>query len=1304
MLRHHRGIQAPAYIETCREAGIPRCHGLHQIIQNLIGDRFVKGTLIAVGPHIEFQGLEFDAQLVRDVVEEKRGKIGLSGLGAQTAKLGHANTNGVVTVELRVGEGLQGLAGFARHFKSGCGNVRARHFNLKIDFLMRLKIIKLAGFKSFVDPTVITLPANLIGVVGPNGCGKSNIIDAVRWVLGETSAKNLRGSSMTDVIFSGSAGRKPVGKASVELIFDNTEGKAPGPYARYAEISVRREMARDGLSDYFLNKTKCRRKDVTDIFLGTGLGPRAYSIIEQGMVTRIIEGKPEDMRTFVEEAAGISRYKERRRDTSNRMRHTRENLERVEDIRGELGTQIKRLQRQSKAAARYKILQQEERQVHAELLSLRWQELGTSIATEDTSLSKLDTELESRKADQRALETAMEGLRQQRTEATDQFNGLQGEFYKLGAQVASVEQSIDHAQEALQQRKLELDQAEQALGEAHRHLEGDRSRFDDYTQRLAQCGPQLSQCDETWQVAKLALVKFEQSKDEWQAAWEAFARLASQPVQEQEVQAARIQQLEHSLGRNRERHQRLRDEINGLKNKLQDGGLAALKKRMDDSSQACQQQETQIQQLEERIREARRSGEELGAEIEEFSGQLQTINARCSSLEELQTAAMEQHDTGLKEWLREHDLQKAPRLAANLDVESGWELAVERVLADVLGALCVTSLEDIASDLEGLAGSNLCVLQQSRGPNRSSGDAKVLLDVVHSERADLRPLIGGVRLAQDLNAAMAQRGSLKDGESIVTRSGIWVGKNWLSLYDQESAKAGMLTREMELETLRDQGRELKQTLEGLRHRQAEGQDILEALEAQRDDGHRELSELTQQRATLHSEYGGQEASVSQMHARSEQIQRELAEFESEENREQGLLASSKELLACARQEVSDFDSRRQGLLLEKEKIVGDLEQARQQETDARDAHHREELLREGLQTSLQSTEESIGRLEAQVATLSGRRQELEHVVSQGDKPELELKQQLEGLLEKRLTAEEKLTSARKQVADVEDGLQGKEKQRTEFEHRMQETRELLEQARMARQELVVRRETLEEQIRAAEHEPEKLLKEIEDNASEESWQTRLEVLEKKINRIGPVNLVAIEEFKEQSERKNYLDKQYDDLTQALGMLEDAMRKIDRETRTRFKETFDQVNTNFQAFFPKLFGGGHAYMELTDEDMLTAGVLVMARPPGKRNTTIHLLSGGEKALTAVALMFAFFELNPAPFCMLDEVDAPLDDANVERYSETIRNLAKRSQMIFITHNKITMESAELLIGVTMAEPGVSRLVAVDMAQAVEMAAQ
>ncbi|NOZ10119.1 MAG: chromosome segregation protein SMC [Gammaproteobacteria bacterium] len=1169
---------------------------------------------------------------------------------------------------------------------------------------MRLKTIKLAGFKSFVDPTVITLPASLIGVVGPNGCGKSNIIDAVRWVLGETSAKNLRGSSMTDVIFSGSTGRKPVGKASVELIFDNTEGKAPGPYARYAEISVRREVSRDGLSDYFLNKTKCRRKDITDVFLGTGLGPRTYSIIEQGMVTRIIEGKPEDMRTFVEEAAGISRYKERRRDTSNRIRHTRENLERVEDIRGELDTQIKRLQRQSKSAARYKVLRQEERQVHAELLSLRWQELGSSVTTEDASLSKLDTELESRKAEQQTLETAMEGLRQQRTGATDQFNALQAEFYKLGAQVASVEQSIEHAREALQQRKLELDQAEQALGEANHHLEVDHSRLDDYTQRLDQCGPRLSQCEKTWQSAKTALVKFEQSKDEWQSAWEAFARLASQPVKEQEVQSARIQQLEHSIGRNRERHQRLRDEVEDLKNKLQDGGLDALKKRMDDSSQACQQQEIQIQQLEERIREARRSGEELGAETEELSGQLQTINARCSSLEELQAAAMEQHDSGLKEWLREHDLQKAPRLAAHLDVEPGWELAVERVLADVLGALCVTSLDDLVSDLEGLAGSNLCVLQQSQGLDRTPGDARLLLDVVHSDRADLRPLISGVYLAQDLDAAMAQRGSLKDGESIVTRSGVWVGRNWLSLYDQESAKAGILTREMELETLREQGVELKAALDGLRQRQTEGQEILEALEAERDNGRRELSELIQQRATLHSEYGGQEAAVSQMHARSEQIQRELTEFENEENREQGLLDSSKELLASARLEVSDFESRRQGLLLEKEKIVADLEQARQQEADARDAHHREELLREGLQTSLQSTRESITRLEAQVATLSGRRQELEQIVSQGDEPELELKQRLEELLKKRVVAEEKLTLARKRVADVEADLQVKEKQRTEFEHRIQETRELLEQARMARQELVVRRETLEEQIRADEYEPKKLLEEIDDSASEEAWQTRLEGLEKKINRIGPVNLVAIEEFKEQSERKNYLDKQYEDLTQALGMLEDAMRKIDRETRTRFKETFDQVNTNFQAFFPKLFGGGHAYMELTDDDLLTAGVLVMARPPGKRNTTIHLLSGGEKALTAVALMFAFFELNPAPFCLLDEVDAPLDDANVERYSATVRNLAQRSQMIFITHNKITMESAELLIGVTMAEPGVSRLVAVDMAQAVEMAAQ
>ncbi len=1168
---------------------------------------------------------------------------------------------------------------------------------------MRLKSVKLAGFKSFVDPTTIALPANLVGIVGPNGCGKSNIIDAVRWVLGETSAKNLRGDHMSDVIFSGSTGRKPVGKASVELVFDNSEGKAPGPYAQYAEISIRREVSRDGQSEYFLNKTKCRRKDITDLFLGTGLGPRAYSIIEQGMVTRIIEGKPEDLRAFVEEAAGVSRYKERRRETEHRIRHTRENLERVEDIRSELDTQLRRLQRQSKAAARYKTLKQEERQVHAELLALRWRDLGGRIGAEDRALAELENQLEARRAALREVEADLERLRQARTGATDAFNEVQGEFYRLGAEVANTEQAIAHARESREQRRRELAQAERALAAAREQRQADAGRIESLRAELKACGPRLAEGQQAWQAASRALEELEREKDEWQAAWEAFARLAAQPVQVQEVEGARIQQLEQHLARQRERLARLVEESGRVEQALAAEAWDGARNALEEAGREVARGEAALEDLERRLRALREALEERAAEIESLTGDLQAKIARRGSLEELQAAALGREDENRSAWLERRGLREAPRLSAGIQVAPGWELAVERVLGRALGSLCVPALDDAAADLEGLAGSELFLVEQGGRTAPAEGGDRLADKLGHRE-VDLAPLLAGIYVAPDLAAALARRPRLAPHESVITPAGAWVGPNWLSLADEDSAEAGALAREAELEQLQEETAALEAELQALRARQGRDQEAAEALEEELADARRGLQEAVQRQARAQSELARLEARRGQLQDRRDQLARERRELEAEIQREEAALAAAGDALAGAKREASDFEGRRQGLLQEKEALLARLEQARAREREARDAWHKAELKRENLETSLRSLEEGLGRVEAQVAELEARRAGLAAAVDQGDEPEAVLRGRLEELLEARGAQEQRLAEARQALAELEEGLRARERARAEAEQHIQEAAELLSQARVARQELVVRRETLAEQIGELGFAPEAVVAALPEEAEEEAWQARLEALERKIHRIGPVNLVAIEEFKEQSERKAYLDKQYDDLSRALATLEDAIRKIDRETRTRFKETFDKVNTSFQSFFPRLFGGGHAYLELTDDDLLSAGVVVMARPPGKRNSTIHLLSGGEKALTAVALMFAFFELNPAPFCILDEVDAPLDDANVERYCETLRMLAQRSQMIYITHNKISMESADILVGVTMAEPGVSRLVAVDLAQAVEYAAQ
>ncbi len=1170
---------------------------------------------------------------------------------------------------------------------------------------MRLKKLKLSGFKSFVDPTVVSIPSNLIGVVGPNGCGKSNIIDAVRWVMGESSAKHLRGTTMEDVIFSGSTARKPVGKAFVELVFDNNEGRAPGAYAAYSEISIRREVSRDGQSDYFLNKTRCRRKDITDLFLGTGLGPHAYSIIEQGMISRIIEARPEDLRVFIEEAAGISKYKERRRETENRIRHTRENLARVEDIRKELETQLARLQRQSKAAARYKELKQQERLARAQLLTLRWQALGVRIGEEDAALSRLGVDLEGRFAVQRGIETEIERLRQGRTEATDRFNAVQAEFYGVGAEIAGVEQAIEHARETREQRQRERQQIAETLAEIERHLESDTRRIGDLDGSLTASGPQHAQSTQANAAAAAELARAEQAMHDWQAAWEEFGREAMQPSQEREVQSARMRQLSDHIAQLNERQQRLLEEAGKLEAILGQSELQQLRTQAAEWDTRCAQQEQGIEQTETQRRDAAARIETLAAELEGQRGTQQGVDARLATLEELQAAALGKHDAQLRAWLDRRGLDKTPRLTNRLKVESGWEQALDRVLGTSLGAICVPDLKDLAGEVDGLKQSDLYLFELGRKPGAAAASRQpTLLSKVRAEDVDLSDQLAGIYVADDLTQAMAMRQGLQAHESIVTRAGILVGRNWLSLANKEGARSGMLARERDIAALKKESAELQARIDERRATLERTREQLQQFETARDDGRRELSAFTQERAAAHTRLGRKEAELGQIEARHRQLAVELDELRAQLARDEAELAASGERLSAAQQQVTSVEERRERLQQDKEHLRAALELARQTAGQAREALHRVELERQGVQAALDSTRQAIARLEAQRAGLQSRQSELVAALGDDSQPENAQRERLEALLQKKLVAEDNLAAARQAVGDVESALRAQEQGRATVEREAQALREQLEQARVARQELVVRRETLQEQVRETGFEADALGAALAPEIDEAGVGAQIEDLVKKIERIGPVNLIAIEEYAEQSERKGYLDKQYADLTEALTMLEDVMRKIDRETRTRFKDTFDTINTHFQAFFPRLFGGGHAYLELTGDDLLDTGVTVMARPPGKRNSTIHLLSGGEKALTAVSLLFAIFELNPAPFCLLDEVDAPLDDANVERYCNALRAMSQRSQLIFITHNKISMETADVLVGVTMSEPGVSRLVSVDLEQAVEMAAR
>ena len=1169
---------------------------------------------------------------------------------------------------------------------------------------MRLSKIKLAGFKSFVDPTTIYIPSNLVGVVGPNGCGKSNIIDAVRWVMGESSAKHLRGESMADVIFNGSTARKPVGHASIELAFDNSDGTIGGQYAGYNEISIRRQVSRDGTSGYFLNGTRCRRRDITDIFLGTGLGPRSYSIIEQGMISRLIEAKPDDLRTFLEEAAGISRYKERRRETENRIRHTRENLDRLNDLREEIEKQLDKLKRQSRAAERFKELREEERQVKAELLALRYSTLHEECSSRERLIQEHDLEMEAELAAQRAIEAELEKLRDSLTGANEDFNTVQGRYYKLGAEVARIEQAIQHSKESRQQQQQELARAEQTLGDIGEHIELDRSRLEELTRNISTIEPELEAARKSNEQAGEILREAEQAMQAWQAEWDEFNRHTAERSQSVQVERTRIDHLERHMQQLDDRLQRVDQERQGLENTTIDEELEQLIGAAMEQEELATAKQALLVSASQRIADVRSGIEQREREAAEMQNSHHDLRGRLSSLETLQQAALGQRSENVSGWLVSQGLSEAPRLAQELQVESGWEHAVETVLGFYLEAVCVDGLDNAEHMLASLDQGAVALFDiRATGTGESSGtQLSPLTDRIQSQWA-VGTLLDGVYIADSLAAALASRDLLTAHESIVTPDGIWLGKGWLRVTRDADEKAGVLQREREIGQLQEEIAAQAGRLESLQNDRGAARAALVAAEGERDQLQEDYNQAHRQASELQARLASCQSRLEHHRTRSQVVMRETDELRTQKTDGQEEHAASRLRLQEAMDAIEKLTAERDARTRRQQALNSAQHAARERSRAAQQELHELALRAESRRTAQRATGENLERMRVQSRQLVSRRDELTGILSHGDTPIVELEGELETMLERRMEVETGLAAARKQVEDIEHGVREREQERVRKERAVSSRRERVEQDRMAWQEIRVRSDTILEQINEAGFDYQALNETIDEAATVEVWAERAEKLEKRIQRLGPINLAAIDEYEEESRRKVYLDAQHADLIEALQILETAISKIDKETRTRFKETFDKVNEGLQNRFPRLFGGGHAYLELTGEDLLDTGVTVMARPPGKRNSTIHLLSGGEKALTAIALVFSIFELNPSPFCMLDEVDAPLDDTNVGRYCDMVREMSEQVQFIFITHNKITMEMARQLTGVTMHEPGVSRLVAVDIDDAVEMAA-
>ncbi len=1168
-------------------------------------------------------------------------------------------------------------------------------------FAMQLQKIKLAGFKSFVDPTTLDLPSQLIGVVGPNGCGKSNVIDAVRWVMGESSAKNLRGDSLADVIFNGSSGRKPVGAAMVELVFNNSQGRLGGEYAKYAELSVKRQINREGKSNYYLNGTKCRRRDITDVFLGTGLGPRSYSIIEQGMITRLIEAKPEELRAFLEEAAGISKYKERRRETETRIRHTKENMSRIEDLVGELDKRLQTLQRQAKTAEKYKTLKEEERLVKAQLLALRYQGLDGEVQLKDQAIQGRETALEGQLAEQCTTDTEIEKQRIAHSEANEHFNQVQGQFYSIGADIARVEQSIQHMQEKREENQLELEKAIQTLTEGKVHIEHDQRQIEEINASLETCDPQFEAAEAQAKISTEALREIEESQRNWQEEWESFNSVVAAKTQQSEVERTRIIHLEEDMARQQKRLQRQEEEHHGLDAGDLKEEVATLSEQSTESSAQLEGLQQEVHGLLSEITLQRETNSGTTRELVDARSHLVELQKQYASLDALQKAALGKQAGAVTTWLEEHDLEGMRRLAETLNVENGWERAVETVLGQNIEALCVDGVECVTDRLASLQQGTLSIFDTQAKSNVTSRPVGMSLASKVEATWALDGLFAGIYAVDTMEDALALRTQLEAYESVVTRDGIWLGPDWLRVVRGGDEEGSVLVREQELKLVSQKLDEADERLCQLEQALEEGQFKLAALEEQRETLQSNINQAAHKNAEVRSQLSSKNARLEQIEARKSRLQEEIEEIRAHNEKGSEELVVARERLEMMIAEMTEHQEQRILLGDQREELSAMLDERRQQAQTDRDTA-REFMLRiDSMRTQLGTLTTSTERMQRQMGNLERRREELTSALEDGVEPLESSKMELEEFLERRLLVEGELAEVRRQVEACDHQLRQLGSRRSEIEQLILAIRSELEQMRMAWQEIKVRRQTLLEQIEESQYELAQLLEEMPDEANEAEWAKQAEEMERRIQRLGAINLAAIEEYTEQSERKSYLDSQLADLTEALETLESAIRKIDHETRTRFKDTFEKVNDKLQELFPRLFGGGSARLEMTGEDVLDAGVTIMAHPPGKRNSSIHLLSGGEKALTAVAMVFAIFELNPAPFCILDEVDAPLDDNNTIRFSQMVKEMSDRVQFIFITHNKITMEISNQLVGVTMHEPGVSRLVAVDVAEAMQL---
>nr|WP_136252469.1 chromosome segregation protein SMC [Ningiella ruwaisensis] len=1169
---------------------------------------------------------------------------------------------------------------------------------------MRLKRIRLAGFKSFVDPTNIPFPGDMTAVVGPNGCGKSNVIDAVRWVLGESSAKNLRGDAMTDVIFNGSSARKPVSQCSVELVFDNSSGRIGGEYAKYNELSVKRIVTKDAISSYQLNSAKCRRRDITDLFLGTGLGPRSYAIIEQGMISKLIESKPQELRIFIEEAAGISKYKERRKETLNRISHTKDNLDRLEDVRQELGDQLAKLKRQAAAATRYKELKAQERLLKAQLATMRWLVQSELLKQSDDIIADYQQELEEIISGKQGDESGLQALKNDQSISKQAISDLQQQIYQLGNDITKLEQSQLFARKRGSQIQAEIDQLKQSTQQIKHALTG-------MTDELAQQEAQIMESEPEKESLQAQLDEVQAKQYEFQDKLDEANHQLKQAEDAYHAQKQTLQQKHGQLQQTLSLQQRTESRIHELKDELEqhqsqsDDQIQRLEENLSDLSQKLHEQATHTSQLESELSDLKQSLENEQRVLQQIETQAIQLQANFDALSALQQSEQQSPSSFI-------DAFKTLPAWQAFSIEEGYEKALETALN------AISLMQSDTLVIEGITSRKLVDMLKEGSRRESAGtDAEALATTLlfqdnFSEKKTPGTLAQKVKqshvpdifnqyvLAETLIDAHQKLDSLAQNEYIVTREGYLI--NHAIFASKAKHEDGKVIREARLAEL------TKQLSQLAAHKEKQMGIVSvkeQAFELKRSDvsqAQQDFRETQNAHALLNRDVENAKQVKAQFEARLSRLLDDIAKQEEMLVQEQMSSESLTEEIEQASIDAAELESQKLILESDKQSLQIQLQAVQGQFQSLQSRLHEQMLLNQRLQNSYQLLKEQRKNKDLQIQENEEKilllQEEAETLLLPSEDQQAKLQDMLaskEALSEQQQAKQVELEHIEEKIATIEKGQIG-------INAKIDEIKQKIESERLSAQTAKVKAQSFIEQLAEMKQNVKEVLENLPDDANEKEYQSQLDSVSASLSRLGAVNLAAVEEYEEQAVRKQHLDDQNTDLTQALETLENAMRKIDKETRAKFKHTFDQVNEDLKTLFPKVFGGGSAYLALTDDDLLETGVTIMARPPGKKNSTIHLLSGGEKALTALSLVFAIFRLNPAPFCLLDEVDAPLDDANVGRFCKLVSEMSKTVQFIYITHNKVAMEMATHLTGVTMAEPGVSRMVSVDMEEALAIA--